>query len=150
MWIEAEALATITEKQMVSFLWESIICRFGIPHTIIIDNDTQFQGKFKKFYIDLQIALAQSSVKMPQTNGQPSRKKLEKLRALGWKNCTKFYEPYEQYSTLGHEKQLSLLSTMQKLTQHFEEEAAQEAFRLNLDLIDELRETTEVRNLLQA
>ncbi|KAA3453237.1 rve domain-containing protein/RVT_3 domain-containing protein [Gossypium australe] len=68
-WIEAEALATITEKQMESFLWKSIVCRFRIPRTIITDNEMQFQGKFKQFCTDLQIALSQSLIKTPQTNG---------------------------------------------------------------------------------
>ncbi|KAA3487313.1 rve domain-containing protein/RVT_3 domain-containing protein [Gossypium australe] len=46
-WIEVEALATITEKQMESFLWKLIVYRFGIPSMIITDNGTYFQGKFK-------------------------------------------------------------------------------------------------------
>ena len=29
-WVEAEALATITERNMRSFVWRFIICRFGI------------------------------------------------------------------------------------------------------------------------
>ena len=30
-WVEVEALATITKKNVRSFVWKSIICRFGIP-----------------------------------------------------------------------------------------------------------------------
>ena len=30
-WVEAEALATITEKNIRGFIWRCIICRFGIP-----------------------------------------------------------------------------------------------------------------------
>ena len=30
-WVEAEALATITEARIHNFVWKSIICRFGIP-----------------------------------------------------------------------------------------------------------------------
>ncbi|GJZ38613.1 reverse transcriptase domain-containing protein [Tanacetum coccineum] len=41
-WMEAKPLATITGKQVVNFTWDNIICRFGIPATIIIDNGTQF------------------------------------------------------------------------------------------------------------
>ena len=37
-WVKAEALATITEVRIWSFVWKSIICRFGIPKTIISDN----------------------------------------------------------------------------------------------------------------
>ena len=37
-WIEAEALATIIEARIRSFIWKNIICRFMIPLTIISDN----------------------------------------------------------------------------------------------------------------
>lgn len=69
-WIEAETLTTITERQMEFFLWKFIVCRFDMPHLIIMDNGTQFQEKFKSFCTNLNIALAQSSVMTPQTNKQ--------------------------------------------------------------------------------
>ena len=37
-WVEAEALATITETKVQNFVWKKIVCRFGIPRTIILDN----------------------------------------------------------------------------------------------------------------
>jgi len=37
-WIEVEPLASISAKNVQNFVWRSIICRFGIPHTIIADN----------------------------------------------------------------------------------------------------------------
>ena len=37
-WVEAEALATITEAKIQNFVWKNIICRFKIPRTIILDN----------------------------------------------------------------------------------------------------------------
>ena len=37
-WVEAEALATIMEARIQSFVWKNIICRFGIPLMIIFDN----------------------------------------------------------------------------------------------------------------
>ena len=37
-WVEAEALATITEAKVWNFVWKNIVCRFGIPRTIISDN----------------------------------------------------------------------------------------------------------------
>ena len=45
-WVEAEALATITEKNMRSFVWRSIICRFGIPRVLISNNGKQFDNDF--------------------------------------------------------------------------------------------------------
>ena len=34
-WVEAEALSTIMEAKIQNFIWKNIVCRFGIPRTII-------------------------------------------------------------------------------------------------------------------
>ena len=47
-WVEAEPLATITDKKIWDFVWKTIICRFGIPRVIVTDNGTQFSSKFFK------------------------------------------------------------------------------------------------------
>jgi len=44
-WIEAIALPEVSEQQIVKFIWQNIICRFEIPHTIISDNGTNFASK---------------------------------------------------------------------------------------------------------
>ena len=55
-WVEAEALATITEARIRSFVWKNIICRFGIPMTIISDNGRQFDNQgCRDFYLGLGI-----------------------------------------------------------------------------------------------
>jgi len=70
-WIEAEPLASITTQQVQSFVWKDIVCRFGIPHTIITDNGRQFTDrKLVEFYESLGIRHKTSSVEHPQTNGQ--------------------------------------------------------------------------------
>ena len=38
-WVEVEALSTITEAKIQNFIWKNIICRFGIPRTIISGNE---------------------------------------------------------------------------------------------------------------
>ena len=43
-WVEAEALATITEKNLRSFVWRCLICRFGIPKVLVSDNEKQFDN----------------------------------------------------------------------------------------------------------
>ena len=49
-WVEAEALSTITKKNMRSFVWRSIICRFGIPRVLVSDNGKQFDNdSFRDF-----------------------------------------------------------------------------------------------------
>ena len=52
-------------------MWKEIICRYGVPHTIITDNGRQFIDKeLAKFYTGLGIKHITSSVEHPQTNGQ--------------------------------------------------------------------------------
>ena len=70
-WVEAEALATITESKTTSFIWRSIICRFGIPNAIVTDNGKQFDNaNFRTFCSTLGIRNAFSSPAHPQANGQ--------------------------------------------------------------------------------
>ena len=50
-WIEAKPLATITSATIQKFFWQNIICRFGVPKVIAVDNGAQFDSKaFKTFY----------------------------------------------------------------------------------------------------
>ena len=37
-WVEAEAYASIKDKDVTKFIWNNIICRFGIPQAIIANN----------------------------------------------------------------------------------------------------------------
>ncbi|XP_017441100.1 uncharacterized protein LOC108346536 [Vigna angularis] len=61
-WIEAEPLQ--------KFVW-TLICRFGIPKTVVTDNGRQFVDKrFGDFYKKLGIKHVTSSVEHPQTNDQ--------------------------------------------------------------------------------
>ena len=54
-WVEAAALATITEARIRSFVWKNIIYRFGIPLTIITDNGRQFDSQgFREFCSNLK------------------------------------------------------------------------------------------------
>ena len=49
-WVEVEALATITEKNVWGFFWRCIICRFGIPRVLVSDNGKQFDNdSFRDF-----------------------------------------------------------------------------------------------------
>ena len=42
--MEVEALATIMEKNVRSFIWRCIVCRFGIPKVLVSDNGKQFDN----------------------------------------------------------------------------------------------------------
>ena len=49
-WVEVEALSQITERKTIDFIQKNIICRYGIPYAIIIDNGKQFDNhNFRKF-----------------------------------------------------------------------------------------------------
>ena len=70
-WVEAEALATITERNIQSFVWRNIICRFGIPRVLVFDNEKQFNNNtFRDFCSELGIKNHYSLPAHPQANGQ--------------------------------------------------------------------------------
>ena len=70
-WVEAEPLATITEKSIRTFVWKNIICRYGILRALVSDNGKQFDNNaFKSFFSELGIRNHYSSPAHPQANGQ--------------------------------------------------------------------------------
>ena len=70
-WDEAEPLATIIEHKVHKFVWRSIICRFGIPRSLVSDNGKQFDNaKFRDFCTELGIKNYYSSLAHLQSNGQ--------------------------------------------------------------------------------
>ena len=70
-WVEAEALATITEENIRSFVWRCIICRFSIPRVLVSDNGKQFDNdSFRDFCSQLGIRNHYSSPAHPQANGK--------------------------------------------------------------------------------
>ena len=49
-WIEAKALSSITSSSVQRFFWQNIVCRFGVPRSMTVDNGTQFEAKpFQEF-----------------------------------------------------------------------------------------------------
>ena len=65
-WVEAEPLATITEKSIRNFVWRNIICRYGIPRVLISDNGKQFDNNaFRDFCSELGIRNHYSSPALP-------------------------------------------------------------------------------------
>nr|GEV62362.1 reverse transcriptase domain-containing protein [Tanacetum cinerariifolium] len=43
-WIEAKAVATISGSQVKNFIWDNIVCRFGLPGEIVTNNGKQFSS----------------------------------------------------------------------------------------------------------
>jgi transposase InsO family protein len=59
---------------MVVKFFESITCRYGVPHSIIIRNGSNFtSSEFQEFAKDLGIQVTYASVAHPQTNGQVNK-----------------------------------------------------------------------------
>ena len=70
-WIEAEAFAQVTEKEVRGFVWKNVICRHRLPYEIVTDNGSQFMsGNFKDFCNKWDIRLSPSTPRYPQGNGQ--------------------------------------------------------------------------------
>ena len=83
-WIEAVPITSLTASTAVNFM-RSIIFRFGVPNSIIIDNGTNFTAEeFKDFCADQGIKLNYASVAHPQSNGQ-----VEKANGLVCKGIKK-------------------------------------------------------------
>ena len=69
-WIEVRPITRIKAEQEMLFFTD-IIHRFGLPNSIITDNDTQFTGrKFLEFYDRHHIHVDWVAVAHPKTNGQ--------------------------------------------------------------------------------
>ncbi|XP_022030653.1 uncharacterized protein LOC110931577 [Helianthus annuus] len=69
-WVEAKPLAKITADNAKKFLWEHIVCRFGLPLYLVSDNGTQFTDRiFQEWCTHLHIQQIFTSVAHPQGNG---------------------------------------------------------------------------------
>jgi hypothetical protein len=107
-WIEVKPLATITSVTIQKFFWQNIVCRFGVPRAITVDNRTQFDAEaFKQFCDQIGTKIHFASVRHPESNGlverasgiimtgimklifnQPRGKWLEELIKVVWSHNT--------------------------------------------------------------
>ena len=69
-WTEAKPLAKTTGKEVKKFVWENIVCRFGLPGVIVTDNGTNFiHDPFKSWCAKLKIKQINTAVAHAQANG---------------------------------------------------------------------------------
>jgi hypothetical protein len=69
-WIEAAPVTTQDSTAAINFIKSIVFC-FGVPHSIITDNRTNFTSKeFKNYCESMGIKLNFASIAHPQTNGQ--------------------------------------------------------------------------------
>jgi hypothetical protein len=73
-WIEARAVSTIMSKTAQKFFWQNIVCRFGVPSELSVDNDKQFDNQdFRDFCSSIGTKRVFASVYHPQSNGVVER-----------------------------------------------------------------------------
>jgi hypothetical protein len=71
MWTEAVPLKNMTHKEVIEFITEHIIHRFGIPQTLTTDQGTSFVSKEVREFAELyKIKLLNSSPYYAQANDQ--------------------------------------------------------------------------------
>ncbi|CAL2237942.1 unnamed protein product [Prunus armeniaca] len=169
-WAEAEALAIITAARIEAFVWQNIVCRFGIPNAIVTDNGRQFDNaKFRQFCSNLKIKLCFSSPTHPQSNGQVEavnkiikktlKTKLDKAKGCWPELLPEVLWAYRTtFRTSTGETPFSLSFGTEAVapveigqptyrTSTYEAEANNEQLALNLDFIDELRDQSNMRNV---
>ena len=167
-WVEAEALAIIMEKNILSFFWRNIICRFGIPRVLVSNNGKQFDNSaFRDFCSKLDIKNHYSSPAHPQANGQVevtnrSLLKIIKTRLDGAKGIWSdelpsiiwAYQTIARTPTgetpfrLAYGNDVVILVEVGLISyrvENYAEEKNEKAIRLQLDLVDEVCATAEQR-----
>ena len=166
--VEFEALATITEKNIRSFVWRNIICRYDILKVLISNNGKQFDNdSFRDFCLQLEIKNHHSSSAHPQANGQVEVTNRSLLKIIKtWLEGAKGIWPKELSSVLWAYRMTAMTPTGEtpfrlafgseaiilaevRLTSYrvgnHDESRNDEAMRLQLDLVDEVRAAAEQR-----
>ncbi|GJY88363.1 reverse transcriptase domain-containing protein [Tanacetum coccineum] len=167
-WIEAKPVATITGNQVKKFVWDNIVCRFGLPGEIISDNGKQFRDNpFKDWCEKLCIRQCFVFVKHPQTNGlveranrslgegikarldERSKDWIGELSHVLWSHRimikssnreTPFSLTYGKEAVIPAEIGMPTLQTME-----VDSTKNDEALEVNLDLIEEKREQAAIQ-----
>jgi hypothetical protein len=68
-WIEAKPLVNIAIAGLKRYFWQNIICCFGVPKDITVDNAKQFDCHiFKDVCHQMGVEAAFASVNHPQSN----------------------------------------------------------------------------------
>jgi IS30 family transposase len=73
-WIAAKPLTNVSSASIKKIFWQDIICRYGVPRHITVDNAKYFDNAlFKDFYQQIRMKVAFASVYHPQSNGAVER-----------------------------------------------------------------------------
>nr|GEV86048.1 reverse transcriptase domain-containing protein [Tanacetum cinerariifolium] len=167
-WIEAKPVATITGTQVKKFVWDNIVCRFGLPGEIISDNGKQFRDNpFKDWCEKLNIRQCFDFVKHPQANslveranrslgegikarlGEKNKNWVEEVSHVLWAHRTMikssngetpFSLTYGTKAVIPAENGMPTLRTVE-----VDMAKNNEALRISLDLLEEKREQAAIQ-----
>ncbi|GKE98850.1 reverse transcriptase domain-containing protein, partial [Tanacetum coccineum] len=132
-----DIVGPLSEGKVVNFTWDNIVCKFGMPATIITNNKTQFvNDPFKKWAEKLKIQLISTSVYHPQGNGAVERANKSLLRGI--KKTNNGETPFS--ITYGTEAVILVeIGMPTHRTTNLNEKTNDQELRLNLDLLEERR-----------
>ena len=68
-WVEAVSYTRLTSAGVASFIKSHIICRYGVPHELILDRGVHFRVEVDTLVQRYDIRHHRSSAYRPQTNG---------------------------------------------------------------------------------
>ncbi|GJT00017.1 reverse transcriptase domain-containing protein [Tanacetum coccineum] len=147
-WIEAKPVATITGNEIKKFVWDNIVCRFGLPGEIISDNGKQFRDDpFKEWCEKLCIHQHFASVKHPQTNGlveRANRSLGEGIKARLEARSKNWMEELP-HVLWAHRTMIKSSNEDTPFSLTYGTEANNEALEINLDPLEERREEAAIR-----
>ncbi|GJS59237.1 reverse transcriptase domain-containing protein, partial [Tanacetum coccineum] len=82
-WVEAKSLVKITDKEVIRFVMDNIICRFGLPRIIVTDNRAQLvNDPFKSWCGRFEIHQMNTAVAHPQANGLVERANRSRMEGI--------------------------------------------------------------------
>ncbi|XP_074371492.1 uncharacterized protein LOC141712443 [Apium graveolens] len=167
-WVEAMPLATITAKKIRDFVFNSIVCRFGIPYKLVSDNGKQFDRKeLRQLCEELKIKKEFTAVYHPQSNGHTEavnkiikhtlKTKLEERKGNWPEELPKVMWSYNTTPrsttgetsfmlTYGYEAMVPVEVGSGSLRRDcYRKKDAEVNQRLHLDLLEETRENSQLR-----
>jgi transposase InsO family protein len=69
-WVETKPVTNVTSTTIQKFFWQNIICHYGVPQQIIVDNAKCFDsGMFMDFCYPVGTKVSFMSVYHPQSDG---------------------------------------------------------------------------------
>jgi hypothetical protein len=87
-WVEAKPLTNVSSTTIKKVFWQNIICRYGVPRHITVNNTKYFDSTlFKDFCQQIGMKVAFTSVYHPQSNGA-----VERVNALIFEAIKKILE----------------------------------------------------------